>query len=301
MRCAAIAEEAKSRGFECLLVGNITGIDWLQKYIKDIGLDTFKDSNSIPNNATKDDVLIIDSYTLKTSDPFLDPKNWKFIASIADSKTPDFISDLVFHPGIDIDWFSGNQDKLFFGFDYVPVRTSIRKSANSGRSKVSKIVIFGGGVDAFGISLEMAREISVIPDFDAAVFISHDAEVIENIDKRFRVIPFGKDLDSELHEADLVITTASTSSMEIIAREIPLAVLSAVDNQVSFYRELGMRNLAACIGERSLSDSWSIDSEKLQKIIKDENYRFNILKNMKNTIDLNGSKRIVDRILEYCE
>jgi spore coat polysaccharide biosynthesis predicted glycosyltransferase SpsG len=299
MRCSAIAEEAMSRGIECLLVGQISEMGWVQSHLRDIGLKHHHNPSTFIPDSKGRDLLIVDSYTLDAADFFLSPNKWNSITSIADSETPNFKSNLIFHPGFNADWFSGDKANLYFGPEYVPLRKMIKKKPQRSNEEVAKIVIFGGGVDAFGMGFEIARGLATISNFSEAVIYSREANAIQKIDPRFKVLPFGKSLDIELNDADLVITTASTSSMEIIAREIPLAVLSSVHNQNAYYKEIEKLKLAACIGTKSFDGSWDLDSEELNKVVTDRNYRFNILKNMRNVIDLRGSERIVDRILEH--
>lgn len=298
MRCLAIAEEAIYRGIECQLFGDLNGIDWLEKRISEIGWQY--QGSIFPSDylISRENVLIIDSYGLNPTDPVLSSKNWGAKVTIADRETPQFVSDLIFHPGLSDTWFKGDKTSFFFGFGYLPIRNSIVKNKSVNEQARFKIVVFGGGTDTFGFSNRIADELKHIPNFDEAVFFSNDKKGIEKIDHRFRVSDFGSNLDHELSETALVFTTASTSSLEIVAREIPLGVGCAVGNQMTHYNSLRELTLAACVGEKLANDEWKINSELVKKLITNSEYRSEIKDAQSGLIDLRGSRRIVEKIVE---
>ena len=297
MRCSAIAEEAKLRGIQCVLVGDLDGITWIKNRITELGIEYFPNSWEFISQIKSNDVLVIDSYQINTEDFFLKPDIWGLVVSIADPDTPNYISDLIIHPGLSSDWFKGDPRNFFTGSKFIPLRKSISKSKMLPKPNIEKIVVFGGGIDAFGFAEKIASEIANFPDFEKAVFFSESKNTIHNMDSRFTVLPFGKNLDAELLDAEFVITTASTSCMEIIAREIPLAVVCTVQNQLSYYEELKKLNLAFCLGKRSTEGKWEIDSQELEKIFSDHDLRYELRARIRGVVDLKGSSRIIDTIL----
>ena len=134
--------------------------------------------------------------------------------------------------------------------------------------------------------------------FDEAVFISLEKEKIESWDKRFRVEPFGASLDREIANADLVLTTSSTSSLEVLAREIPLGVGCAVDNQVSYYKELIKLDVAAPLGVRTNKGGWKLNQELITALLTSAEMRNKLVRNASGVVDLSGASRIVDAILK---
>ena len=130
------------------------------------------------------------------------------------------------------------------------------------------------------------------------MFFSNQRSEIEKLDDRFKVLDFGDCLDAEIETSDLVLTTASTSSLEVIARELPLGVVCAASNQIRNYHALGENEIAAQIGERDSMGLWSFDLVALSKLINDFNYRTRLVNNSTGILDLEGSRRIVDIILE---
>ena len=296
MRCSAIAEDAISLGIECIFVGSIQGVDWLERRVQGLGFsNVVKPDLYLCEN--KFDRLIVDSYKIGHNDPFLSRNNWKNTIAIVDEATPICEMDMYIHPGFDSDWFKGDSRKLLTGPMYIPFRKSLTKIEVSGNKEIRKLVVFGGGTDTYNFGFEIAKILTHFSAFDTAVFFSDKKVEIKDLDNRFEVFDFGQRLDDEIYTSDLVLTTSGTSSLEIIARGLPLGIACAVDNQSVNYRTLGEKDMAAHIGERISKGIWSFDIKALSKLINDLSYRNSLIDNARGTLDLNGSRRILNKIL----
>ena len=297
MRTSAIAEEAISRGVETVFLGSIQDLPWLSHRIKNLGFDCISQMEFFEPIKSRD-VLVLDSYLIEPASPDINPQKWYGVVSIADELTPNYKADLVIHPGLDGSWYSDQSTKFLSGAKYVPLRKSIIQNSQNVSGEVEKIVIFGGGADSYGLAMEVANHLVHHSCFRSAVFFWNDAEEIENLDPRFKVRDFGQQLDFELISADLVLTSASTSSLEILARSIPLGVVCAVDNQVGYYKSITGNRFAAPLGERVSTSTWELDKIEISRILHDSHYRRILSSNSRNLIDLNGSSRIVDSIIK---
>ena len=94
------------------------------------------------------------------------------------------------------------------------------------------------------------------------------------------------------------MTTSSTSSLEIVARGLPLGVVCAVNNQESLYRSLTELNVAAAIGVRDEANNWNFDIGEIDTLINNSMYRSKLVDNSKDLIDFQGTQRILDLILQ---
>ena len=157
-------------------------------------------------------------------------------------------------------------------------------------------MIFGGGSDKFHLASAIANELIEIKLFEKAVFFTDLKQEISSLDSRFQIADFGAALDDVLEDADLVFTTASTSSLEIIAREIPLGVCRSVSNQGPYLKALSEKGLAVGVGSLNISGKWTLDSVLIRALFSDLNLRFLLRKNSSGFVDLLGSQRIVDEI-----
>ena len=118
MRCSAIIEEAVSRDIECVVVGTLGGLKWLESRLKTIGAQHFEDQDNF-EVAKGEDILVIDSYHLPIDESFIQENNWKLVVSIADDVTPNYNASLIVHPGIDTISNHQNNTKIITGKDYV--------------------------------------------------------------------------------------------------------------------------------------------------------------------------------------
>ena len=295
MRCSAIAEYARSIGIETILAGSLGGISWLEDRFLKIGCRVSPVSEF--QGLDGQDILILDSYEIQPGDEFLLRWNWKSQVILADSMSPIQTADLVIHPGLSVEWFRGDLSKLLYGPRYIPFRSSIKKNQKEFSSKVDKLIVFGGGTDLFNFAEEMAKTLCDLKGFNEVIFFSNANQGIEQRDIRFKVLAFGEQLDDELNTADLVFTTASTSSLEIVAREIPLGVACSVENQRTYYDSLCESKVAAQLGERIDSVGWNLDKEIIRRLVINNGLRESLRSECRNFLDLNGAQRIVGEIL----
>ena len=159
-----------------------------------------------------------------------------------------------------------------------------------------ELLVVGGGSDNYGFVPAVVKALTQLTkDFHATIF--SNSFVAGDLDKRFSVSELGLNLDIVANTVDLVFTTASTTSLEFLARGSAVAIGCAVDNQELYYKELSSGNYAAPIGE-FLNNEWRLDAELIQELVSSETLRATLKANSADLIDLNGAKRIVDEILK---
>jgi len=300
MRCAAIARAAKSRGYEAILVGTLGGIRWLREHLGDAGIKIIESKDHLPVFSRENDVLIIDSYSIDPNDSFLEMANWKGVVLLCDPSTPNYAAKIIVHPGLDSSWYLGPRDNFYFGFDFLPMRDGIfRNVVKPISERCKKIVVFGGGTDPFGFGRAIAEHLANRANFESAVFFYNSDSGIPEIDSRFVVKAFGRELDFEIATADLVLTTSSTSSLEIVARGLPLGIVCAVKNQESLYGSLTELNVAAAIGVRDKGNYWNFDIGKIDTLINNSMYRSKLVDNSNGLIDFQGNHRILELISQF--
>jgi spore coat polysaccharide biosynthesis predicted glycosyltransferase SpsG len=297
LRCSAIAEAAISRGIQSILVGSIIDLDWVNTRLMEIGMGIESPQSYLNQRNFESDILVIDSYDLKISDEFISPKYWKRVVALVDEVTPDYFAHLIIHPGIDASWFKKESRNFLWGSDYIPLRGDIKKLNSRVNPKVRKILVSGGGTDVFGFGFAVAKELRQFVNFEEAIYFASRLSEIEDLDPRFKGVAFGKNFDKEMESADIVITTASTSSLEVLAREIPLGVGCAVANQESYYKVLTELKVAVPIGTHIGNNEWGLDINILSDLINNFELRQSLLNSAHQFIGLEGSDNIVTAIL----
>jgi len=297
MRSSAIAEELIALGEEVVFVGQIKNLTWVTDRIEAIGFTEIHQiqTNFIPQEDS--DVLILDSYTISKDDPFIAPINWFRIVVIADELTPDYRCSLKMHPGLNPDWESDSTTPILAGPRYIPFRKSLvnYKMQTHSDNKVLNIAVVAGGSDPYNLVTEIAKILHAFThDFKVLLFSNLNTEEIR--DSRFRYIEIGPELDELTQNTDLILTTASTSSFEFIARGFCVGVACAVENQQQTYDSLGKLGAAAQIGFRKSSNKWLIDHLEIRNLVESSAYRSEIISNSTGLIDFSGANRIAEAI-----
>ena len=295
MRSSAIAEELIARGEEVIFIGKIFEVSWLAFRINTLGFSQIHPEGAGFISNPREDILILDSYVIPTNDVFIQPGKWKAVIIIADDLTPLYSADLVIHPGLSttLEGYAGA--KVLAGPNYIPIRSSIEKNRkNKSANRILEILIVGGGSNTFNFVDSVSNELLVIPDtFHATIFT--DNEDLRDLDPRLTVIPTGSALDQYAKNADLVFTTASTTSLEFIAREVAVGIGCAINNQKKTYESLSALEVAAPIGSFMLGN-WLINRDVIRDLVISPDLRDSLVRNCRGLIDLEGVKRIVNEI-----
>jgi spore coat polysaccharide biosynthesis predicted glycosyltransferase SpsG len=295
MRSLAILEEFKDRAFELVFVGKVQDLIWLTTKINEFGFTEIHESEDDFKSIPESDILILDSYTIPVDNTFVTNNDWKKIVVLCDELTPNYQADLYIHPGLEANWFKSPNQKILSGPNYIPLRKTISK--NRKINPTLKIVIVGGGTDPANFVENVAEVLSrSSAEFNAFCFTPNEPKV--RLDARFTRLSVGSDLDFYASNADLAFTTASTTSLEFIAREIACGVACAVDNQRQYYNVLVENKVAVPIGTLQGSN-WKLDENSIKRLLESGEIRKGLLDRCSNFIDLNGATRIVDEILKF--
>ena len=294
MRCLAIAEEAITRGIPTIFIAEIESLTWVKEAILHTpNLVWIEDPKDFVSESSKD-VLVIDSYVISVSDPFIQAKKWLKVVTLVDKETPQYEAQIKIHPGLDTSWT--NDKSIIFGRGYIPMRKAIKKITQI-ENRIIKIIVVGGGTNIENFVTIISNrlrltDLAFTAHLFSDVFIS--SELINN---RFIVEPIGERLDQLADQADLILTTASTTCLEFVAREKAIGVVSAVDNQDSYFKALTQEGLAAPVGE-FIGGNWAINQEVLTALLCSVEYRSKLKAKTKGYLDLLGASRILEKIYE---
>lgn len=272
MRMYALAEEAKSRNIETVLIGRISDVPWIGKELLDNVFDlVIQDLSDIPPDLGEcllvwDSYLVTESLLRITSLPFLK----KYL--IADSATPLQMADGVFLLEDSVSWseYLRREEIPFLnGRQLVPVRQSHQVGANFKLSRSEsdlEVLIFAGGVDYGTFVPSLSRLIlATLPEVRVTAissnedFYSSDRLIIRQPTHEF---------DQYLNASDLVICSASSSILEVISRRIPSGFIVTTDNQFSNRDFLVKEGLSVEVGLFE-NNQFVFDSVALTRLCKD--------------------------------
>jgi spore coat polysaccharide biosynthesis predicted glycosyltransferase SpsG len=299
MRLSVLAEEAISRGFECVFIGKISGLDWVAERIGTMGFtQMLTDETSFVADATRD-VLILDSYSIPVSNPLIAKMNWKIVMSICDQVTPNYNVDIKLHPGFEKIGENQEAPIVLSGPEHILIRRGIlrsgRKESGDGTTKV---LVVGGGSDPFGYVPAIAEVINSL-GLNLEVHLFTNQEISTEFSGGFVIHPIGGELDVIARDADVVLTTASTSSLEFIAQVIPTGVACVIDNQEDYYDQLGRLGYAIQIGTRTLAGGWEFNVGAIRDLLGSPEKRDFLKNSILGLIDQKGAERVINFLVDF--
>ena len=297
MRISAIAEELIELKENVIFVGKILELPWVENRISSLGfIEIHNDQTSFVSDP-ENDVLILDSYTISKDDFFVKPSNWFHIISIVDEETPDYQCNLRIHPGLEASWTGDSKIPILAGPKYIPLRKSIirNKLNRDNSSETINFAVIAGGSDPYGLIPTIAEVLhSLEVEFKAYLFATTQQNLVS--DPRIVYVEVGDQLEEITNNCDFIITTASTSCLEFLAREFPVGIVKVVENQDQNFKVLGQMGVAAQIGECDAGQNWDINRNLIEKLISSSELRKSLLSKSRHLIDLHGSERIIKAI-----
>jgi spore coat polysaccharide biosynthesis predicted glycosyltransferase SpsG len=294
MRTSAIAEEMILRGSSTVFIGEILGMPWLSKRISNLGFEEVYENPRDFSPNVKSDVLVIDSYNIPINNHFIQPKNWLAIVNIFDDFTPNYDCNLRIHPGLVDSWPNLSNIQTLGGPKFFPIRKSLSRNVQRVANNHLEIIVTAGGSDAQGFVGAVATELFKSKE-DFKVALVTNQEIESGLDDRFTKVLIGSNFDNISKKADLVFSTASTTSLEFIAHGCVVGVGCAVPNQRAIYKKLGDLGVAMPIGVLH-DDKWQLDSEIILDLTVSRSLQMSLKKNAANLIDFLGAYRIGNAI-----
>ncbi|TDV51025.1 bifunctional UDP-2,4-diacetamido-2,4,6-trideoxy-beta-L-altropyranose hydrolase/GNAT family N-acetyltransferase [Actinophytocola oryzae] len=226
-RCVALATAARERGWDVALCGSFTAGEWL------IG-----DLEVVPALEPAD-VVLIDHYGLgQLTLPSL-------VVSMEDGTYGRRRADIVVDANI---YTSPRPDDgspvVLRGPAYAPLRREIRaaRAARRGSSTPPRVVVvMGGGAAPSSVAAAVTaiRETGVPADVVAISSVP-----VSGVD----VVPPTPDLPTLFAEADLVVSAAGVTLLELCCVGVPAALVQIADNQAAGYEAATTQGLAAGLG-----------------------------------------------------
>ena len=297
MRSSAIAEELIAQGEDVVFVGQISDLPWVKERITSLGFVHIHNESIEFISNPESDVLLLDSYEIESSDEFINPEKWLHIIAIVDELTPDYHCTLRIHPSLNSAWNKNSKTPILSGPKYIPFRSSISKNmyASGQGQRMLKIAVVAGGSDPFGLVHEIANILFTFSEqFEVYLFSNSIPDSV--LDNRFHYFEVSPLLDTLTKDVDLIFTTASTSSLEFLARGLCVGIACAVDNQEQYYRSLGELGVASQIGYRNKGKVWELDKEVIYSLVTSPELRRKLTTQARGLIDFKGASRIVEAI-----
>ncbi|MGX7823583.1 GNAT family N-acetyltransferase [Actinokineospora sp. 24-640] len=294
-RCVAVAEEAVARGWTVTVTGTLTGAAWLTTRLTELGVE-------IRPDLTPADIVLVDHYGhIPLPDTHL--------VSIEDGpygrRRADVVVDCNLAPAPRPD---DGSPLVLRGPAYAPLRAAIRTArthrarepwavtdsqrAREPRDRPRVVVAMGGGAMAGTVSAALtALWATALPMDVLAISAAPLDPGTPSPGATIEVSPPRPDLPDLFAAADLVISAAGVTLLELCCLAVPTALVVAADNQLPGYTAATDRALAAPLGD--LTDTEAATAT-LRHLLTTPTARAALSRAAAKTVDGHGARRILN-------
>jgi spore coat polysaccharide biosynthesis predicted glycosyltransferase SpsG len=298
MRLLPLIDEFSRKGFSCELVGEIRDLDWLIDLVDEKDLKLRGEENFSATENPGDYILIADTYKLLADNNFLN-LDWKYIVTIVDEVTPKIEADLYVHPGVSEKLKKVYGHNLIFGPKFLLIRKTLLSNVSE-RTQIQSEgeygILCGGGSDPNGFVKNFLTLYSQL-GLDLTLHVFTDEKEFPPLKDSIHIHPIGRELDQYIDLAAFAIVPASTISFELLARNIPVAMVAAVENQADNYATLKGLNLGFGIGLFDSVSGWQLDIDLIRDFLENFRYYGELSSQHNNSFDFEGASRVCTHIL----
>lgn len=305
-RCFSLYEEIENRKIDAELIvdGDFADIGFLKN--KKIVRKKWIDVDFLVNTITQEDYVIVDSYQAQKEHYDIISLNSKKAIYIDDYCRLEYPKGVIVNPALDssdVDYSNNSTNILLTGPNYVILRSSfIGLERKSIKSTAQKVLITMGGTDPRNLTSVIIKRICMQNhDVDFHIVVSNLIYDEFNTSNKLKNVFFHKDLsESEMSkimmESDFAITAAGQTIYELIATQTPFLAIQVAKNQQNNIRAL-MQHISPKV-ILNFDDECFLDKlENSYMAIKNYDYRKGFIGSLKNVVDGNGRKRIVEELL----
>lgn len=216
-----------------------------------------------------------------------------------------FINGNLYAPDLAYE-FVGEPPKQYLGTDYVLLRQEIREAATDEppwREQPERAVITMGGSDIAGLTPTVVRAFDGCDlRVDAIVGPGCSAEQKEAIHEAadgctadVHVNRDPDDLVDRIAQADFAVSTASSTTYELLALGTPIISIPVADNQEPIAAALRARDAATVLDR---GDGFEVLRDAITEQINATGLRKERQAKGRNIVDAKGSERIVNSIIQ---
>lgn len=258
------------------------------------------------------DVVFTDAYPIDTEYQCA-IRNRAPLAILQDDARHAVCADLLVNGNLyatDLDYeFVGQKPVTCLGTDYVLLRSEIRKRAADApplRKQPERAIVTMGGSDIASLTPTVVRAFDGIDlHVDAVVGPGFSAQQEKDVRRAaressadVRVTRDPDDLVELMIQADLAVSTASTTTYELLALGTPIVSIPVADNQVPIAAELRKRDAATVLERENSKGSFR---DAIEEYVGDFELRRERRRRGRELVDADGVERAVAEVLSIIE
>ncbi len=281
-RCVAFAEEGVRRGWRVRLAGEV-GSDWVRDRLAELGVAVLAPGWQAA------DVVVVDHYGIDGVPP--GPR----VVSVEDGRFGRRRADVVVDSGLAR---SPRPDDgsgvVLAGPAYAPLRELVRDARASrvaGWHEPPRVlVVMGGGQVAGAVESVLAALAATGVPVEVSVVTSMPLSA-----PGVRVLPPRFDLPALFATADLVVSAAGVTLLELCCVGAPTAILCVADNQEPGYAAAVEQGVAVGVGSLN---AFSVDAAAatLHGLLTLPDLRAGLTERAKAAVDGLGARRVLDLV-----
>jgi spore coat polysaccharide biosynthesis predicted glycosyltransferase SpsG/RimJ/RimL family protein N-acetyltransferase len=273
-RCAAVAEEAVARGWDVTLTGTFTGADWLLAQLPGV---------EVRPDWAPADVVHIDHYGEITPPPSL-------VVSMEDGPFGRRRADIAVDANLArSDRPDDGTPLVLRGPAYAPLRSVVRAARGlprPARERPRVVVSMGGGAAADHVEAAVAAIASTGLPADVLAISAHATSaraIPAQAEPRVRYSGPRTDLPALLADADLVVSAAGVTLLELCCIGVPTALVVIAENQRPGYTAALERGVAVGLPD-------------LPALLSDPAARARASATARRAVDGHGARRLLNAV-----
>ncbi|WP_199430825.1 spore coat protein [Qaidamihabitans albus] len=297
-RVVAFAEEAAGRGWETAVSGTLGDAGWFADRLDELGVRRLPpaDETGLGELAADADAVLVDHYGLGQVRAQVNAAG-AVLVSMEGRTFGRRAADIVVDAGLHGEQRPADGSPVVLaGPRYAPIRRAVvraREQRNPQGDPPRVVVVLGGGTvwrDTVTRLLCALRDTG--RPFVADVLAHGDPEIPDPAPgQRFVPAKPGTDLPRRLAEADLAVSAAGVTLLELCCIGVPAALVRLVDNQAAGYRAAIERGFAAGLGTAgALEDATPV----LARLLADRPARERMAAAAAAAVDGRGAARVLD-------
>lgn len=285
-RCVALAEAAVARGWDVTLSGEVTGAEWLLARLSTLDVPV------VPAGVDRAaDIVLVDHYGLNE---LPDVRAAARLVSMEDGPFGRRAADVVVDANLAASERPADGSPVVLaGPRFAPLRSEVvaTRATRPAGDGLEVVVVMGGGGsgEAVAAALTALRDTGV--PLTARAISASPVAVGAGPGQRFVVVPPTPALPALLAGADLVISAAGVTLLELCCLGVPAALVQLADNQAGGYWAAVDRGLAAGLG--TVADLPAA-SATLAALLRDPGRRATLSRTGRTLVDGRGAARILD-------
>jgi len=294
-RCVALAEAAVARGWRVFFAGEVVGADWLAERLVAIGVPMLPAAPLAPQAVEVGaDVVLVDHYELGEQPEVREVAR---LVSLEDGHFGRRAADVVVDANLyTVPRPADGTPVVLAGPRFAALRADVvaARAPYQANGTPRVVVVMGGGArgEAVEAALNALRDTGL--PMSVRAISAEPVAVVPGEGQTFTVGRPTTALPALLAEADLVVSAAGVTLLELCCVGAPAALVRLADNQAAGYSAALTQGLAAGLGEVADLPA-AVDT--LRALLTDPAARAGLASAALSTVDGQGA----DRILDACE